>query len=73
MISDRPKAIVAVSGGLDSCVTASIAKLEYEIAFAHINYGQLTENRELRAFNEIASFFGVTEKLIIDFIFYNQF
>lgn len=72
MNNDRPKAIVAVSGGLDSCVTASIAKQEYEAAFAHINYGQLTENRELRAFNELASFFGVTEKLIIDFTHLSQ-
>ena len=39
-------AVVAISGGLDSCVTASIAVQEYELAFAHVNYGQRTEKRE---------------------------
>lgn len=38
-------AVIAVSGGMDSCVTAAIANLDYELAFAHINYGQRTVNR----------------------------
>jgi len=58
---------IAVSGGMDSCVTAAIANLNYELAFAHINYGQRTENRELKAFNDIAAFYKVKHKLIIDF------
>jgi len=60
-------AVIAVSGGLDSCVTAAIAEQEYEIAFAHFNYGQKTEKRELKAFNEIADFYNVDKKLIIDY------
>ncbi|MGB5848384.1 MAG: 7-cyano-7-deazaguanine synthase, partial [Ignavibacteriaceae bacterium] len=40
-------AVIAVSGGLDSCVTTAIAEQEYEIALAHFNYGQKTEKREL--------------------------
>lgn len=60
-------AVVAVSGGMDSCVTAAIAKLEYNLAFAHINYGQRTEKRELRAFNEIADHYEVEQRLIIDY------
>ncbi|MHC1738942.1 MAG: 7-cyano-7-deazaguanine synthase QueC [Ignavibacteriaceae bacterium] len=59
--------IVAVSGGLDSCVTAAIASENYELAFAHFNYGQRTERRELRAFNEIADFYNVDKRLIVDF------
>jgi len=47
-------AVVLVSGGMDSCVTAAIANDEYRLAFLHVNYGQRTEARELRAFNEIA-------------------
>ena len=63
------KSVVLVSGGMDSCVTASIAKSESdEIAFLHANYGQRTENRELQAFEEIAEFYNVKEKLILDFI-----
>ncbi len=60
-------AVVAVSGGMDSCVSAAIANQNYELAFAHINYGQRTEKRELKSFNDIADFYGVDKRLIIDF------
>ncbi len=60
-------AVVAVSGGMDSCVTAAIANLDYNIAFAHINYGQRTEQRELKAFNDIADYYNVKKRLVIDF------
>ena len=57
-------AIVLVSGGMDSCVTAAIARAENdEIAFLHVSYGQRTERRERRAFNDIADFYGVTKRL----------
>jgi len=59
--------VVAVSGGMDSCVTAAIANEKYELAFAHINYGQRTEKRELKAFNDIAEYFEVKERLVIDY------
>lgn len=58
--------VVALSGGLDSCVTAAIANKKYNMAFAHINYGQKTETRELKAFNDIADYYSV-QKLVIDF------
>ncbi len=64
---EMKKAVMAMSGGLDSCVTAAIASGEYELALAHINYGQRTEQRELKAFNDIADFFRVSERLLIDF------
>ena len=60
-------AVIAVSGGLDSCVTATIAQQDYEIAFAHFNYGQKTEKRELKAFNQIADYYNVDKRLIIDY------
>jgi 7-cyano-7-deazaguanine synthase len=60
-------AVVAVSGGMDSCVTAAIANEKYRLAFAHINYGQRTEKRELKAFKDIADYFNVKERLIIDY------
>ncbi|MEJ5352633.1 MAG: 7-cyano-7-deazaguanine synthase QueC [Melioribacteraceae bacterium] len=65
-------AVVAVSGGMDSCVTAAIANQEYELALAHINYGQRTEKRELKAFNDIADFYGVEKRLIIDFTHFSK-
>lgn len=58
------KAIVLVSGGMDSCVTAAIAKSENdEIAMLHISYGQRTERRERQAFNDIADFYGIEKRL----------
>jgi 7-cyano-7-deazaguanine synthase len=67
MSSDKKIAVVAVSGGMDSCVTAAIANEQYELAFAHINYGQRTENRELKAFNDIADYYKVDKRLVIDY------
>ena len=66
-MEEKSLGIVAVSGGLDSCVTAAIAKENYELAFAHINYGQRTQARELKAFHEIADYYGVEKRLVIDF------
>ncbi|CAN5293010.1 7-cyano-7-deazaguanine synthase QueC [soil metagenome] len=57
-------AIVLVSGGMDSCVTAAIAREENDgIAFLHISYGQLTEKRERQAFHDIADFYNVEKRL----------
>jgi 7-cyano-7-deazaguanine synthase len=64
---NKPLAVIAVSGGMDSCVTAAIANKEYELAFAHFNYGQRTEARELKAFHEIANYYDVKHRLVIDF------
>ncbi len=60
-------AVVAVSGGMDSCVTAAIANQTYKLALIHINYGQRTENRELKAFHDIADFYKADKRLVIDF------
>ena len=64
--SGKEIAVVLVSGGMDSCVTAAIAAKEYEPAFLHLNYGQRTEKRELRAFNEIADHYKVERRLVVD-------
>jgi 7-cyano-7-deazaguanine synthase len=60
-------AVVALSGGLDSCVTAAIASKDYNLALLHINYGQRTEKRELKAFNDIADFYSIRKRMVIDF------
>ena len=62
----NPKAVVLVSGGMDSLVTAAIASQEYDTAFLHLNYGQKTEQRELKAFNDISDYYKVTDRLIVD-------
>jgi len=66
-MKNKKIAIVAVSGGLDSCVTAAIANNKYDLALAHINYGQRTQDRELKAFNDIADFYNAKKRIIIDF------
>jgi len=59
-------AVCLVSGGLDSCVTAAIAARENsELAFLHVSYGQRTESRERRAFDELADHYGVTKRLAV--------
>jgi len=64
---ERSKAVILVSGGMDSCVTASTAIADgYQPAFLHINYGQRTESRELKAFNKIADHYQVDQKLVVN-------
>ena len=62
--------MISLSGGLDSCVAAAVARSRgFELALLHADYGQLTEQREARAFREIADHYGVPEhrRLIISF------
>jgi 7-cyano-7-deazaguanine synthase len=65
MSTERPKAVVLLSGGMDSCVTAAIANQSHQLALLHASYGQRTEARERRAFEEIADFYGASERLLI--------
>lgn len=62
----KPKAIVLLSGGMDSCVTTAMAARECRLAALHVSYGQLTEARERRAFEQIADFYEITERLHVD-------
>ncbi len=66
-MQEKQLAVVAVSGGLDSCVTAAIANKDYNLALAHINYGQRTESKELNAFHEIADYYKAEKRLVIDY------
>jgi 7-cyano-7-deazaguanine synthase len=61
----KETAIVLVSGGMDSCVAAALANEEYRLAFLHVNYGQRTEGRELKAFNEVADFYHADKRLLV--------
>ncbi len=71
-MNQKPIAVVSVSGGLDSCVTVAIARENYNLALMHVNYGQRTESRELKAFNDIADFYNVENRLVIDFSHLSQ-
>jgi 7-cyano-7-deazaguanine synthase len=67
----RELAVVLVSGGLDSCLTAAIAHQTFDLAFLHLNYGQKTEIREKRAFSEIADYFQIEKRLIVDLPYFS--
>ena len=61
------KAIILVSGGMDSCVTVASAKADgYDPSLLHLNYGQRTEKRELTAFNNIADYYMVNKRFVVD-------
>jgi len=57
----KARAVVCLSGGMDSCVCAALAVREYETYALHVSYGQRTEARELRAAEEIARLLGIRE------------
>ncbi|MFH1811623.1 MAG: 7-cyano-7-deazaguanine synthase QueC [Pseudomonadota bacterium] len=65
-VDRRPLAVVLLSGGMDSCVTAGIAARDHELALLHVNYGQRTQRRELRAFEAIADHYLVSCRLVVD-------
>ena len=59
-------AVCLVSGGMDSCVTAAIAREENtEVAFLHVSYGQRTEARERGAFVDLADSFKIKKRLAV--------
>jgi 7-cyano-7-deazaguanine synthase len=62
----KPKAVVLMSGGLDSCVAAAIARNTHEVCALHADYGQRTERREAAAFQAQAEFFGAQRRLVVD-------
>ncbi len=58
-------AVVLASGGMDSCVTVALAAQDHDLALLHVNYGQRTEERELRAFQEIADHYRAERRLAV--------
>jgi len=67
-MKDSRKAIVLLSGGMDSCVCTAIACERHgaeNVGLLHAGYGQRTQGREARAFHEIADFYHVTKRLVV--------
>jgi 7-cyano-7-deazaguanine synthase len=67
IVMHKKTAVVALSGGMDSCVTAALALNEFDLALLHINYGQRTEARELKSFHDIADYYNITRRLVVDY------
>jgi len=66
-VSERPLAVVCVSGGMDSAVTAALAAQTHRVAFLHAGYGQKTEARERRSFEALADHYRAVGRLVVDF------
>ncbi|HWF43146.1 MAG TPA: 7-cyano-7-deazaguanine synthase QueC [Candidatus Kapabacteria bacterium] len=67
------KSIVLLSGGMDSTLTATIAKRDSDrVAALHLNYRHRTERKELQAFHDVSDALGITERLVVDIEFLRQ-
>jgi 7-cyano-7-deazaguanine synthase len=65
-MAHKAMAVVLLSGGMDSCVTAAIAARDHRLAVLHSSYGQRTEAREKLAFEQIADFLGAAKRLHVE-------
>lgn len=61
MSSERKRAVLCLSGGMDSCVCAALAARDHDVYALHFSYGQRTEARELKSAQEIARLVGAKE------------
>jgi 7-cyano-7-deazaguanine synthase len=65
MTATKQRAVVLLSGGMDSCVCAALAARDFDAAAAHISYGQRTEERERRSFLGICDRLGIRDRLMV--------
>jgi 7-cyano-7-deazaguanine synthase len=59
----RQKAVVCLSGGMDSTVCAALAARDYDAYALHFSYGQRTEARELKSAQGVAEALGFKQFL----------
>src|SRR5512146_1004546 len=64
-LHQKARAVVLLSGGMDSCVCAALAARDYEASALHVLYGQRTEERERRSFEAICDRLGIARRLVI--------
>ena len=65
MANGKERAIVLLSGGMDSCVCAALAARDFHAAAVHVSYGQRTEERERKAFFGICDRLGIRDRLVV--------
>ncbi len=67
------RAVVIVSGGMDSAVALAIAKSQgYELITLHFNYNQRTQKKELECFYKLSKALNATNSYVIDLPFFEQ-
>jgi len=65
MNEEKQRAVVLLSGGMDSCVCAALARRDYAAAALHVSYGQRTEQRERQSFFAICQRLNISGKLLV--------
>ena len=65
MTRSAKRAVVLLSGGMDSCVCAALAARDYTAAALHVSYGQRTEDRERQSFLAICQRLNIHDKLLV--------
>ena len=63
--STKSRAVVLLSGGMDSCVCAALAVRDHDAAAVHVSYGQRTEERERASFVAICERLKIHDKLVV--------
>jgi 7-cyano-7-deazaguanine synthase len=63
--STKSRAVVLLSGGMDSCVCAALAARDYAAAALHVSYGQRTEARERQSFQAICQRLNIPDTLLV--------
>jgi 7-cyano-7-deazaguanine synthase len=64
-LSRKTRAVVLLSGGMDSAVCAALAARDFDAAALHVSYGQRTQDREQQSFLGICEVLGIRERLIV--------
>jgi 7-cyano-7-deazaguanine synthase len=65
LTGDRSRAVVLLSGGMDSCVCAALAARDHQAAAVHVSYGQRTEQRERQCFESICDRLQIGDRLLV--------
>ena len=68
-LNRQHKAVVLLSGGMDSCVCAALAVRDFgaaSIAALHVSYGQRTEARERKAFEAVCRRLNIERRLLLE-------
>jgi 7-cyano-7-deazaguanine synthase len=65
LTGEKPRSVVLLSGGMDSAVCAALAARETDASALHVSYGQRTEARERRAFDQICDRLGIRHRLAV--------
>ncbi len=71
-VSSRPRAVISLSGGMDSSVCLALAARDYDVYALHFSYGQRTERRELTSARAIAEVVGVRQFLPLKIDLFRQ-